>query len=51
MVVLFTMPIHYDNNGLTRAIIDLGKSLGFTVVAEGVVSKEQFDYLRQHSCD
>lgn len=40
-----------DNNGLTRAIIDLGKSLGFTVVAEGVESKEQFDYLRQHACD
>ena len=36
---------------LTGAIIELGKSIGFTVVAEGVESKEQVDYLRLHSCD
>lgn len=36
---------------LTGAIIELGKSLGFTVVAEGVESKEQVEYLRLHSCD
>ncbi|MFO7738127.1 MAG: EAL domain-containing protein, partial [Desulfatiglandaceae bacterium] len=36
---------------LTRALIDLGKSLGFTVVAECVESKEQADLLRIHSCD
>lgn len=37
--------------GLTMALIDLGKSLGFTVVAEGVESKEQADLLRTNSCD
>jgi diguanylate cyclase (GGDEF)-like protein len=36
---------------LTTALIDLGKSLGFTVVAEGVESKEQADLLRTYSCD
>jgi len=36
---------------LTTALIALGKSLGFTVVAEGVESKEQADLLRTHSCD
>lgn len=36
---------------LAEAIIELGKSLGFTLVAEGVESKEQVDYLRLHSCD
>ena len=36
---------------LTTALIDLGKSLGFTVVAEGVESKEQADMLRTNSVD
>jgi len=40
-----------EGKSLTEAIIELGKSLGFTVVAEGVESKEQVDYLRLHSCD
>lgn len=40
-----------EGKSLTDAIIKLGKSLGLTVVAEGVESKEQFDYLRQHACD
>jgi EAL domain-containing protein (putative c-di-GMP-specific phosphodiesterase class I) len=40
-----------EGRSLTEAIIELGKSLGFTVVAEGVESKEQVDYLRLHSCD
>ncbi|MDZ7859160.1 MAG: EAL domain-containing protein [Candidatus Krumholzibacteriota bacterium] len=40
-----------ETKSLTTALIDLGKSLGFTVVAEGVESKEQADFLRTHSCD
>lgn len=40
-----------EGKSLTGAIIELGKSLGFTVVAEGVESKEQVDYLRLHACD
>lgn len=40
-----------EGKSLTEAIIELGKSLGFTVLAEGVESKEQVDYLRLHSCD
>ncbi|MFO7643667.1 MAG: EAL domain-containing protein [Desulfosarcina sp.] len=36
---------------LTTALIELGKSLGFTVIAEGVESKEQADLLRTYSCD
>lgn len=39
------------SKNLTDALIKLGKSLGLTVVAEGVESKAQFDYLRQHACD
>ncbi|WP_346797121.1 EAL domain-containing protein [Halomonas sp. Bachu 37] len=40
-----------DDRNLTEAIIDLGKSLGLTVVAEGVESAAQVDYLRQKACD
>jgi diguanylate cyclase (GGDEF)-like protein len=40
-----------EGKSLTQAIIELGKSLGITVVAEGVESKEQVDYLRLHACD
>jgi diguanylate cyclase (GGDEF)-like protein len=42
---------HAEIKNLTTALIDLGRSLGFTVVAEGVESKEQADLLRTHSCD
>lgn len=40
-----------DDRSLTGAIIDLGRSLGLTVVAEGVESAAQLDYLRLKSCD
>ena len=40
-----------EGKSLAGAIIELGKSMGFTVVAAGVESKEQVDYLRIHSCD
>ncbi len=40
-----------EDTGLTGAMIELGKSMGFTVVAEGVESEEQVEYLRLHSCD
>jgi EAL domain-containing protein (putative c-di-GMP-specific phosphodiesterase class I) len=29
----------------------MGKSLSVTVVAQGVETKEQADFLRQHACD
>ncbi|TFH88763.1 EAL domain-containing protein [Billgrantia azerbaijanica] len=40
-----------EDSGVTEAIIELGKSLGLRVVAEGVESKDQVDYLRTRSCD
>lgn len=40
-----------EDGSLTENIIDLGKSLSLTVVAQGVETKAQADFLRQHACD
>ncbi len=40
-----------EDKGLTEAIIAVGRSLSLTVVAEGVETMDQFDFLRTHSCD
>lgn len=36
---------------ITRAIITLGHSLSLTVVAEGVETRQQFDWLKAQGCD
>jgi len=40
-----------SGRGLTEAIIAMGKNLSLTVVAEGVESFEQAQFLRTHGCD
>jgi diguanylate cyclase (GGDEF)-like protein len=39
------------NSRLTDAIISLGRALSLTVVAQGVETRDQADFLREHSCD
>jgi diguanylate cyclase (GGDEF)-like protein len=40
-----------DDEAITATIITMAHSLGLRVVAEGVESAEQLDYLREHRCD
>jgi diguanylate cyclase (GGDEF)-like protein len=40
-----------DDTGLADAVIAMGKSLSLTVVAQGVETSEQAEFLRTHACD
>ncbi|HEX4599719.1 MAG TPA: EAL domain-containing protein, partial [Burkholderiaceae bacterium] len=40
-----------DDQGIVDAIIAMGRALGLTVVAEGVETREQVEFLGAHQCD
>ncbi|MDH4127285.1 MAG: EAL domain-containing protein [Spirochaetota bacterium] len=42
---------HPDDAAIVRAIISMGNSLNIKVVAEGVETKEQLDFLIKNKCD
>ena len=45
------LPADPDDAAIVQAIIALGHKLGLKVVAEGVETVEQYDYLRRSLCD
>lgn len=45
------VPENAEDKAITHAIIAMGETLGLTVVAEGVETIEQLNYLKDQSCD
>jgi len=45
------IPENDRDNAITHAIIAMGETLGLTVVAEGVETLEQMNFLKEHSCN
>jgi len=40
-----------SDKAITATIIAMGRILGFKVLAEGVETQEQLDFLQEHGCD
>ncbi len=48
----FLRDLHHNGDSvITQAIISLGHNLNIKVIAEGVETREQVQFLRDHSCD
>jgi diguanylate cyclase (GGDEF)-like protein len=45
------LPANEEDRAITDAVIAMGKTLHMTVVAEGVETQGQIDFLKQHACD
>jgi len=45
------LTVNSEDKAITEAIITMGKSLSLTVVAEGVETAEQKEFLQDHVCD
>jgi diguanylate cyclase (GGDEF)-like protein/PAS domain S-box-containing protein len=44
------VPHDTDDSTIVRTIVDMGRSMEMEVIAEGVETREQFDFLRKHGC-
>ncbi|NRF65699.1 EAL domain-containing protein [Aquincola sp. S2] len=45
------LPSNAEDRAITDAVIAMGKTLNMTIVAEGVETQGQIEFLRDHACD
>jgi diguanylate cyclase (GGDEF)-like protein len=45
------LPHNAEDRAITQAVIAMGRTLSLTVIAEGVETQEQEDFLRDNACD
>lgn len=45
------LPFNPDDTAIAKAIISMSKALGYKVLAEGVETKEQLEFLKDEGCD
>jgi len=48
---LTNVPENNEDSSIVKAIISMAHSLGLNLIAEGVESAEQLEFLRQHNCN
>ena len=53
MDMQFVRNVHTDENSfkLIKLVMEIAEFMNFTVIAEGVENKEQYDLLKQAGCD
>jgi diguanylate cyclase (GGDEF)-like protein len=49
--LIHQLPYNTNDAAIVKAVISLGKALGLEVIAEGVETQEQVDFLEEHDCD